>query len=425
MLGQLLDPVSRCVCTDKDCMVGGRRGQFGEIIEENPHNMQMMAYGDFIVDAASMRGVLPRGPADRVVPTFDTGANLVELHGEPLYSGEILELRLGQSMHRMCLVLYANGYSITPISSGADRSAKTVSGIWSPFSLVQKCQVKTVAPSLWAVFKLTVFRNGSADINTYFTTSGDNAAVERDAWMEQISQAIATVTMSLFPPSEITVQPLPWEPNTITRIMAGYLLQCTLADHVSVIYCELHAYSGRQARFVVYKDEWCEIEVSNKELTEHTVVGTRSGTHCNVFSVDEGHFCARTAREKELWLRAVSNVKVKLMFEAPDPTAEELDIFRAAVREQIDSLNALQVEEDYDLDLGMTSAVPMPRSARVPSSPVKQAPLLLQVRRAPDVAVVRGDIEPFEDPGYLEKSSSGGAAIDRKGSDSKRREHAL
>merc|ERR1712056_38407 len=112
--------------------------------------------------------------------------------------------------------------------------------------------------------------------------------------------------------------------------MAGYLLQNENADNVSLFYCELHAYSGGEARLTVYRDEWCQQEVRCLHLSHTSTVSTRKGAYCTVFGVDNYRFCARTREEKDLWLRAVSNIEVKLMFDAPDPTDEELGIFRAA-----------------------------------------------------------------------------------------------
>merc|ERR1712039_774730 len=50
-----------------------------------------------------------------------------------------------------------------------------------------------------------------------------------------------------------------------------------------------------------------------------STVSTRKGAYCTVFGVDNHRFCARTREEKDLWLRAVSNIKVKLMFDARIP----------------------------------------------------------------------------------------------------------
>merc|ERR1712151_509782 len=92
------------------------------------------------------------------------------------------------------------------------------------------------------------------------------------------------------------------------------------------------------ARLTIYKDEWCQQEVNCVHLAESSTVSTRKGAYCTVFGVDNYRFCARTREEKELWLRAVSNIKVKLMFEAPDPTADALAVFRDAVRERLEAL---------------------------------------------------------------------------------------
>merc|ERR1712217_9049 len=190
----------------------------------------------------------------------------------------------------------------------------------------------------WAVFKLTVFRKEAPDRCYYFATTGQKAYQERDQWVDNMMTSIGNVTMSLFPPHAITVHPIPEVATTRTRIMAGYLLQSGGGDSVSLLYCELHAYSGGQARLAVYKDEWCQQEVSSVHLADTSTVSTRKGAYCTVFGVDNHRFCARTREEKDLWLRAVSNIKVKLMFDAPDPTDEELGVFRAAVHERIEEL---------------------------------------------------------------------------------------
>jgi len=273
------------------------------------------------------------------------------------------------SMVKTKLVLYVNGFSMTP----ADDHAQTTSTIWSPFTLVDRCDVKAETPALWSVFKITVLRPADASC-VYFATCGPDAKSERDLWIAEISKAVSHVTMSLFPPHAIAVQPVPWEPGTHTRIMAGYLLRCAGSDHIALIYGELHAYAGGEAKLTMYQDEWCDAEVASCRLKNRTVIGTHGST--NVFSVDNCYFCARALEEKELWLRAVSNVKVKLMYSAPDPTDEDLAVFRDAVRERLDTFaNNLQQCREQRWQAG-----------DVP------APLLVQMHRAPDVAAATGDI---------------------------------
>jgi hypothetical protein len=127
-------------------------------------------------------------------------------------------------------------------------------------------------------------------------------------------------------------------------------------------------------------------------LTDQTVVSTRKGSYCTVFGIDQHRFCARTKDEKELWLRAVSNIKVKLMFDAPDPTSEDLAVFRAAVLERIVKLESLGAAAPED---GEGS----PRNVE------SWDPLLPQVPRPPMPQSPRGDIwnpEPLEDAETVE-----------------------
>jgi hypothetical protein len=323
-----------------------------------------------------LKGALPRGPKDASLQTYVT-QRVVDLEGPPTYAGNILLLRLGVSIYEMKLRLHSNGFSLSPVDPNAKECGESVRQSWSPFSLVEKCQVKAMEhSSQWAVFKVTIFRGDDQDAYFYFATSGSTAYEDRDSWVHEISQSISKVTMSLFPPHCITVQPVPWVPETNTRIMAGYLLRSGQNDQVSIIYCELHAFSAGGARMTAYKDEWCEYESFSVNLSDGSVVSTRKGVYCTVFGVDDHRFCARTSEEKELWLRAVSNIKVKLMFEAPDPTEDDIQNFREAVREKLESLE------------------------RAPDVETNQ-PLLAMVDRTPDVKHVAGDLsgvpEPFDD----------------------------
>ncbi|CAE8616567.1 unnamed protein product [Polarella glacialis] len=199
----------------------------------------------------------------------------------------------------------------TASDSGSGESVHTATRAWSPFSLVEKCQVKTLQNSAyWAVFKLTVFRAGGHDQCVYFAATGGDAYKERDRWVDLMGSLVGKVTLSLFPPqSVISVQPVPGVQATSRRIMAGYLLQGCSSDTCMLVYCELHAYSRGEARLATYRDDWCDIEVSSFSLSDASTVSTRSGSHCTVFGIDQHRFCARSPDEKDLWLRAVSNIK--------------------------------------------------------------------------------------------------------------------
>lgn len=382
MLGTL---IGNCCVTDEAPCVRMLRDPNAEIFDSQPRLPS--AAEELIPTKVSMNGVsLPAGPQERIIRTFAT-AEEEPLRGQPLRSGSILQLKLGVAIEDIVLTLYINGFSRTPQGAGHEGRQQTSHTCWSPFSLVEKCQVKTMQHSnLWAVFKLTVFRQEGDDRYYYFATTGKDAFRERDQWVEDISNAIRQVTLSLFPQHTITVRPLPGAMSTSTRIMAGYLLRSQPTDVVSLYYCELHSYSNGGARLAIYKDEWCEREVFILMLTDQTVVSTRKGSYCTVFGVDQHRFCARTKDEKELWLRAVSNIKVKLMFDAPEPTDEELAVFRAAVLERI-----MKLEENGNaINGGSTGS----------TADATWDPLLPQVPRPPLPMSPRGDVwhpEPVEE----------------------------
>lgn len=402
MLGQLFDPVRNCCVTDEAPCVRMLRDPASEIFDAQPSipsSVEVLVQGK-INAVFPGHGALPAGPQERVICTFATSED-EPLRGDPLRSGSILQLKLGVAIEDITLTLFINGFSRDPQGESPGKTPP-IGRTWSPFSLVEKCQVKTMQhSSLWAVFKLTVFRQEGDDRYYYFATTGKDAFKERDRWVEDISNAIRQVTLSLFPQHAITVRPLPGVLSTSTRIMAGYLLRSQATDVVSLYYCELHSYSAGGARLSIYKDEWCEREVAILMLTDQTVVSTRKGSYCTVFGVDQHRFCARTRDEKELWLRAVSNIKVKLMFDAPEPTNEEIAVFRAAVLERIVKLEHTGRQEELSGEGG--------------SSPREDGwdPLLPQVPRPPMPQSPRGDVwypEPIEEGDTDEQSHCSEAA---------------
>jgi len=386
MLGYFLDPMQRCCVSEKPPCIKNGSGvdPAAEIFDEPPSAPSSV---ELLIEERHIRGgALPAGPKDRLIRTFAV-VESESMQGAPLRTGNILQLRLGVAIEDISLSLYVNGFSLAPRVTLEDDVAPgdaTCIG-WSPFSLVEKCQVKTMQhSSLWAVFKLTVFRQEGDDRYYYFATTGQDAFQERDQWVDEISGAIRRVTQSLFPPHGIAVRPLPGVESTCTRIMAGYLLRCVVGNNVSLVYCELHAYSGGEAHLAIYKDEWCEREHASLQLTDQTIVSTRKGSYCTVFGVDQNRFCARTREEKELWLRAVSNIKVKLMFDAPDPTSQELAVFRAAILERI-----VNLEETHDNAQGAENSCVSSRE-----------PLLPSVPRPPTPCSPEGDVwhpEPIEE----------------------------
>eukprot|EP00450_Noctiluca_scintillans_P006506 CAMPEP_0194495418 /NCGR_PEP_ID=MMETSP0253-20130528/13020_1 /TAXON_ID=2966 /ORGANISM="Noctiluca scintillans" /LENGTH=437 /DNA_ID=CAMNT_0039336669 /DNA_START=45 /DNA_END=1358 /DNA_ORIENTATION=+ len=334
MLATLLNPVSRmCCCAPQSLFPCSGAEDAKDYVRE--YCPTSLTSEELLHPGKPQLGVLPLGPKVRSVPTY-CASEEEALRGEPLCEGAVLFRKPDDIMREMQLSIYVNGFSLTPRT---DAGVLPVRKAWSPFSLVEKCAVKTLPmSSSWGVFKLTVFRAEGGDRCYYFATAGADAASSRDRWLAEMASGIRTVTCSLFPPYTIAVRPVFGVASTSTRILAGYLLQSKAPEYASLLYCELHAYSGGHAKLSMYKDEWCEEQVACLTIAETTVVTSRKGIHCSIFGVDSFRFCARTSEEKELWLRAVTNVKVKLLYEAPDPTNVEIGVFRAAVQERVSQL---------------------------------------------------------------------------------------
>merc|ERR1711920_184512 len=87
-------------------------------------------------------------------------------------------------------------------------------------------------------------------------------------------------------------------------------------------------------------NELCNNPVIDILITEASVCCDVVGINCSCFIVDCHHFASQTPSERKLWLRALSNVKVKIQNRAPDPTEEELDHYRSSIREHISALEA-------------------------------------------------------------------------------------
>jgi len=79
--------------------------------------------------------------------------------------------------------------------------------------------------------------------------------------------------------------------------------------------------------------------------------GLGDGVQCNIFELGSFRFSARTNEEKRMWIRALMNVKTKLVCEAPDPSPHELTFFREAVLERLVELQDIQKKAAYHSQL--------------------------------------------------------------------------
>lgn len=138
---------------------------------------------------------------------------------------------------------------------------------------------------------------------------------------------------SLFPPFWILCHPLPFREQT-HRLLAGYL------PHSAGPYVVAVLYWGDQALLVLYENESCEVALNSVVLNVDAIVAEKVGINCSCFTVEKHDFSSRTLSERKLWLRAISNIKVKLANAAPSPSACELRYFREAIKEHLDEIRA-------------------------------------------------------------------------------------
>lgn len=299
----------------------------------------------------------------------------------PIRVGEVWHLcpEDGKNFELATLALHTNGMCIRP----SNPSKPVISVAWSPFSLVQACRLHTVqadkAQPMLRLFKISVFHHG---LTHFFAAQGAEADTQRARWVADVSRSLRQLTQSLFPPFHLRVEPLPGAAWTSTRLLAGYLL---LYDElgVSLVYGELHAHWDTSAGFAAYEDDTCNVQVVHLNLDMHTCVSERVGVDCSCFSLGDHHFSTRTCAEKMLWLRAISNVKVKLRHWAANPSPTDMRHYRAAIREQVVSVLPPKAAEDCAGPLLPRRRGSMSRLPRMSSSLTHLAPAAGDYPNAP------------------------------------------
>lgn len=309
-----------------------------------------------LTSEADLPKVFPSGPKATSAQLYGL-SQTGPLNGQPLKCGQILVLQQWAYGHEArppanevkeaWLAVYAKGFTITPAFPVTTSTPEAVPEaiekclLWSPFSSVERHDNPLLAessPSQYvAMFKLTTFQwSGVVEHAFYFSTVGTSAEDERTKWIDAMASGITSVTESLFPPQHaITASPVPGVHATSTRIMAGYLLYLVEAGALCVAYCELHTYLCGESRLSMYKSEWCDSEIMAVPLSQESSTVSRKGLFCTTFLVDQHVFAARSVVERELWVRALGNIKVKLVCNAPDPTSADLAIMRRAVHDQV------------------------------------------------------------------------------------------
>lgn len=261
--------------------------------------------------------------------SYSTEDNQI-LRGNPLCSDQLCRLTVSGVLESGTFSLHINGFSF----KGDETD---ISIVLSPFSVVQRCKFQLTTEDVISKYKGFTINLLARQIRYCFGITGAEADAEgvRSHWVRSIAVAIQLVTQSLFPPFSLSCFPISAVPVTDRRLLAGYLVHSDGGEVVSVPYCELHAPLGHQAKLVIYENELCRHAVKEIGIQQNCVISSRAGVGCRGFVVQDHQFSARTISERKLWMRALSNIIVKLVHSAPSPTHEELRCYRKSIIEQI------------------------------------------------------------------------------------------
>jgi len=268
--------------------------------------------------------------------SFSTALNQ-PLRGSPVRQGQLWHLLAQQQVELVSFSLYINGFSFS--SAGHE-----VSVTFPPFSLVRNCKFNDQHDNAQLVdmkiFKLSLFTQNLCYYYGIRCTDENQAENERHRWVVEISRAVQLVTQSLFPPFCISCTPLDAVSSTAHRLMAGYLLYHENSSVATVLYCELHPHCEvrDRARLVFYENDTCQKTVMEVSITVNTVCCEKVGVNCSCFCIDGHQFSTRTCSERKLWLRATSNIKVKLQNHAPSPSTKDIGHYRDAIMEHLQTI---------------------------------------------------------------------------------------
>lgn len=290
------------------------------------------------------------------------------LRGAPLRQGDLWWLSTEDRVDQISFSLHVNGFSFK-----LDAEQRITGVALSPFSLVRNCKFQSTCSNFdlndFKIFKVSLFSQG---VCYYFGVKGEDERQAEDLrlrWVLDISQVMRVVTQSVFPPFSISCEPLTSVPSTERRLMAGYLLHHNDGFMVSVLYCELHPHCEDKARLCIYENEACQTHVMDIYITERSICCEKVGINCSCFSIEEHQFSTRTLAERKLWLRAISNLKVKLQNRAPIPSMEDLGNFRSAIREHLATIKPTRPSSDPLLQRCLWRPRPTAVEVRLPPLP--------------------------------------------------------
>merc|ERR1740129_1601490 len=243
--------------------------------------------------------------------------------------------------------LYANGFRFKCDDEAWDSPPLDV--VLSPFSFARRVSMQSavladaISPSpVSRILAVSLYLQGRAH---FFGIGGkDENQVEElcNRWVADLALSIRWVTESLFTRGScFQTRPAAVSGRASERLMAGYILHgddgCRAPSAIRLLYAELYPPREGKARLLLHEDTltlesspWQELLIEGRTPSFDKV-----GHDCSCFCVGTLQLSARTVFERQLWLRAVSNVKVKLQSRGADPGQEDLEMWRDAINTHI------------------------------------------------------------------------------------------
>lgn len=276
-----------------------------------------------------MRGLGPRTG----FPTYSSEPEQ-PLLGVPIKEGSLWHLTAQDCFEPVTFQLYVNGFAFTA-PDGTENSVSV-----SPFALVRNCRFQSGECAKLKSFKVSLLDHDPAWYFAVQSTCEREAEEERSDWVLGISHAILLITDSILPRFSIVCDPIADRQHTQMRLVAGYLIHLDDAGSISVLFCELNAQCGQAASLVLYENEKCDRLVEDIAISESSVCCDIVGINCSCFVVDTHHFASPTPSERKVWLRAISNIKVKIRNREPEPTMADIIHYRDSIREHLSQMEA-------------------------------------------------------------------------------------
>lgn len=285
------------------------------------------------------------------LPAIYTAAEAQPLLGEVLRRGQAWMLSEAdggaEEVERGEIWLYANGFCFKHDGQTWGTEDQGLEVLLVPFAFVRPVAMQSsalqaaISTTCHAkILAITLYLEGRTHFFGFTGRDEEKAQDLCSAWVRDISRSIRWVTESLFTRGScfqtLLASPEEEDSEHTGRLMAGYLLFSDPVGTIRMVYVEVHPPGDGKARIALYDDTRHTSALCQEALLDaRTACYEKVGYDCSCFCVGALQLSARTVFERQLWLRAVSNLKVKLQNRGARPGPEELSKWREAINEHI------------------------------------------------------------------------------------------